>query len=181
MTTTSSSTPRKKYDYAAEKKAMAELSDRLEEKYADAGLRIVQCFDGISPVQASGYLGSEVFYFRFRGDIASLQVGRPDYEKPKREKRDQELSYVQRLESAKVALDAGEISQDEYEETKWALSIDPPPREVDPLYPDIVSKSARIEGVTGHRHAGLLGHNHLEFIFCELMDSLAPSPVASMA
>lgn len=166
--------PRKKYDYVAEKKAMAALADKLEAKYADRGLLIVQCFDGISPVQASGYLGMEVFYFRFRGDNASLEVGLPDWDKAKRDRENARTSYAQRIESAKEAFAAGEISAQEAEETYRALSVEPPLRETDPLYPDIVSASARIEGVTGHRYAGMLSPGRLEALFCELMESLSP-------
>lgn len=151
---------------------MAALADKLEAKYADRGLRIVQTFDGISPVQANGYLGMEVFYFRFRSDIASLEVGVPDYEKPKRELANAKISYAQRIEATREAESTGEISAEEAAEAYSALSMIPPLRQIDPLYPDIVSKSARIEGVTGHRYAGLLSHGHLEFIFCELMDNL---------
>jgi len=166
--------PRMKYDYVAEKKAMAALADKLEAKYADRGLRIVQCFDGISPVQANGYLGREVFYFRFRGDIASLEVGLPDWDKTKRDGTQGKMSSLQKIEATQAALIAGAISVHEAQKNYENLMIELPPREVDPLYSDIVSKSARIEGVTGNHYAGLLSHNRLESIFCELIENLVP-------
>lgn len=166
--------PRKKYDHTAEKKAMAALADRLEAKYAEQSLRIVQCFDGISPVQANGYLGREVFYFRFRSDVASLEVGLPDWDKGRKEGEHGKMSPLRKIEATQAALIAGEISVHEAQKSYENLDLALPSREVDPLYPDIVSKVARIEGVTGNRYAGLLSHNRLETIFCKLMDNLIP-------
>lgn len=51
------------------------VASLLEEKYKHRGLRF-DGFGGSHPVQADGEIDGEEFYFRFRGDSATLEVGR---------------------------------------------------------------------------------------------------------
>ena len=50
----------------------------LEERFAHLRLRMDSGFVGSVPVQCTGRIGRRYFYFRFRGDCASLTVGSAD-------------------------------------------------------------------------------------------------------
>ncbi len=52
----------------------------LEEKYKHRNLKFTSAFEGIVPVQAYGKIDNLYFYFRLRGDAASLIVGSYDDE-----------------------------------------------------------------------------------------------------
>ncbi|QOT19400.1 hypothetical protein [Paenarthrobacter sp. YJN-5] len=55
-----------------------ELIADLTERYANQKVRFDTGFVGSIPVQAYGRIGRQYFYFRFRGDSASLTLGLAD-------------------------------------------------------------------------------------------------------
>lgn len=138
----------------------------LEEAFPETGLRFTSAFRGIMPVQAYGWILGQRFYFRFRGDTATLVVGNVDPVKAEAEFE------------RKVALHARGDAQRAY----WTLSgqkdvplpADAPVDEhfrksvIDRLnlvvetdfsvdaYPNDVSQRVSIPELTGHKWNGML-------------------------
>lgn len=56
-----------------------EIVTGLQERFAHLRLRMDSGFVGSVPVQCTGRIGRRYFYFRFRGDTASLTVGSADH------------------------------------------------------------------------------------------------------
>lgn len=57
-----------------------EVAEVLEKLYAHRGLKFDVVFEGLEPVQAHGDIDGMRFYFRERGGISSLKVGKYDVE-----------------------------------------------------------------------------------------------------
>jgi hypothetical protein len=57
-----------------------EMFDSMEAEHTDRGLRFFRSGLGHTPVQAYGEIDGEYFYFRFRHDMASIEVG--PYDEP---------------------------------------------------------------------------------------------------
>lgn len=72
-------------EYEAERQREIEefkaVEASLEEAFPELGLRFTKGFKGAMPVQAYGWILGERFYFRFRGDLASLTLGTVNAEK----------------------------------------------------------------------------------------------------
>lgn len=138
---------------------------RLEAKYAHLGLRFYYGFGGSVPVQAWGRIGRRFFYFRFRGDCASLTIGSPD-------RRGDAARYkarrVKALRTLRRKDDSGffglfgaerDLRRDKGQE--W--------------YPSIPVRYAVINDVTGERYAGFLEQDEAEALFIRLMEDLVPA------
>lgn len=138
---------------------------RLEAKYAHLGMRFYNGFGGSVPVQAWGRIGRRFFYFRFRGDCASLTVGSPD-------RRGDAARYkarrVKALRTLRRKDDSGffglfgaqrDLRRDTGQE--W--------------YPSSPVRYAVINDVTGERYAGALEQEEAEALFVRLMEDLGPA------
>ncbi|QOD05662.1 hypothetical protein [Pseudarthrobacter sp. BIM B-2242] len=138
---------------------------RLEEKYAHLGVRFYQGFAGSVPVQAYGRIGRRFFYFRFRGDCASLTIGSPD-------RRGDAARYkaqrVKALRTLRRKDDSGFFGL-------YGALRDLRRGTGQEWYPSIPVRYAVINDVTGERYAGCLEQDEAEALFVRLMEDLGPA------
>lgn len=140
----------------------------LTQRYADQNIRFDTGFYGAVPVQASGRIGRRFFYFRFRGDHASLTIGsrnrREDGSHFKRD-RTKALRTLRRLKGDQDPMDLWlYVAQ---RNLKRSTKLD--------RHPNIVVRYASINDVTGEPLNGFLDPGAAGDLFVRLMDSLQPS------
>lgn len=143
----------------------------LESKYFHRGLQFETGFLGSVPVQAYGHLDGMRFYFRFRHDIARLDLGVYNAEKEEADyQRDLEHERIRKEKAAKD-LAAGEITEMDY--MFWTMSTAVKVEEDNKdYYPNPVLKSVSIHGYTGDSYAGTLNGSEAEDLFSQLADRL---------
>lgn len=138
---------------------------RLEAKYAHLGIRFYQGFAGSVPVQAYGRIGRRFFYFRFRGDCASLTIGSPD-------RRGDAARYKARRRKALRTLrrkdDSGFLGL-------YGARRDLRRGTGQEWYPSIPVRYASISDVTGDPYNGFLETEEAEALFVQLMETLGPA------
>jgi hypothetical protein len=149
-----------------ERDDIAQLVSDLEYAFEDRGLRFTINFIGALPQQAYGHLDGLRFYFRFRGNHASLTLGAFD--------KDFEEKYEARC---KAQYEDNHKNDDPND--KWALKYyDKAQHEDDPrFYPRIVLKHSYSEGPNpGNTYAGWLPPKDLGPLFIKLATSLEDVP-----
>lgn len=139
--------------------------DRLEEKYAHLRLRFDTGFAGSVPVQASGRIGRRYFYFRFRGDTATLTIGSPDLRRTRGQEKRQRVKALRALRRLK---------SDDIMDRFWA-ELGLKPNVFSDRYPSVPVRWAAITDVTGERYAGSLEQDEAEALFSRLMTDLTPA------
>ena len=155
----------------------------LETTYSDRDLKFTSNFSGAMPVQAHGHLDGLRFYFRFRHNWGSLEVG--PYVK------EFEQMYTLRLQEdkdiRKQKLEAcylsGEITEKDYQETTiWLGYSDKgnlqPVLESTPTFnPHHITKRSNIEGKNPEdKYNGFLTDDEAYNMFCQLVDTLEDIP-----
>lgn len=139
---------------------------RLEDKYAHLGLRFDTGFAGSVPVQAGGRIGRRFFYFRFRGDTASLTIGSPERGREATQRKDRRVKALRTLrrgdDSGFFGLHGARM--DLRRGDKWT-----------DRYPSAPVRYAVINDVTGERYNGALEQDEAEALFVQLMDALVPA------
>jgi hypothetical protein len=138
---------------------------RLEEKYAHMGLRFDTGFAGSVPVQASGRIGRRFFYFRFRGDCASLTIGSPDHA---RDASQRKARRIKALRTLRHNDDSGFFGL-------YGARLDLKRDSGLARHPSIPVRYAVINDVTGERYNGFLEQDEAEALFVQLMESLVPA------
>lgn len=159
-------------EFMARRSEMEQAGRNLEERFADRGLVFTRDFSGAMPVQAFGVIDGMRFYFRFRHNTATLNVGELDPEKPQRDYERQ----VKQIQDAKDALEQklakGEADDDFVLRINAArVPAKETPNGIDD-YPTLLSKRAVIADVTDSPHAGILSGNEAEDLFTELVAEL---------
>lgn len=139
----------------------------LTERYAGQRIRFDTGFVGSVPVQASGRIGRRFFYFRFRGDYASLTIGsrnrREDGSHFKRD-RTRALRTLRRLKGDQDPMDLWlYVAQ---RDLKRNTTLD--------RHPNLVVWHAGISDVTGEPYNGFLEPEEAAELFIRLMDGLEP-------
>lgn len=152
-----------------DKKAAQDVIDRLEKKYADRGLKFTIPFEGGFPVQAWGHLDGLRFYFRFRHNYGSLELGEVDV--------DLDTKYADRLYKQNQALEAKRDAEDKlFFHRSWEHGMQ---RESDAnYYPHIITRRSSLEGPDSEDiHKGLLTYEEKFEFFSTLADSLVDVPL----
>jgi hypothetical protein len=144
-----------------------EVVAALTRRYAEQRIRFDTGFVGSVPVQASGRIGRRFFYFRFRGDTASLTVGSRS--------RRKDGSYFRRdrtkaLRTLRRWKDDGDPLGLElfiaHRNLKRNTTLD--------RHPSVPVRYAVVNDVTGEPYNGFLETDEAAELFIRLMDSLQP-------
>jgi hypothetical protein len=145
--------------------------DRLEAKYAHLGLRFDTGFAGSVPVQANGRIGRRFFYFRFRGDTASLKIGSPEHGRDASMRKDRRVKARRKLRRKD---DSGFFGlHGAYFDLRRDDGFS--------RYPSVVVRYAVINDVTGEPYNGSLEQDEAEALFVQLMENLVPARKPIMA
>lgn len=146
--------------------AQEDLIASLTERYAHRGIRFDTGFVGSVPVQCSGRIGRRYFYFRFRGDSASLTIGSADH------RRDASRAKHARRKSLRQLRRGGQID--------WfgGFMVKQDLKRNMGLYrhPSEVVWYAVINDVTGEEYAGSLEPGEAAELFVQLMADLVRVP-----
>lgn len=145
---------------------------RLEEKYADRGLKFTRGFSGSTPVQAWGVIDGYRFYFRYRTDAASIRIGFIAEDRAEREYQRDMKFHQERVERSEMrqAL-TGELDTS----LSNAIFLLEPKRNVaDGItdYPSSIRKQASISGVFNDPYNGHLSPEQAEYVFVRLIENL---------
>lgn len=135
-------------------------------RYADLGIRFDTGFVGSVPVQASGRIGRRFFYFRFRGDTASLTIGSRD--------RRQDASHAKR-DRTKALRQLRRGVKDDGLFGDWFVKKQLRRDKSLDRHPSAVIRYAVINDVTGEQWAGSLEPEEAAELFIRLMNSLEPA------
>lgn len=158
---------------------MREVTSQLEKEYVERGLIFSTSFVGSIPVQAYGYLDGMRFYFRFRGNWASLRVGPYDQELEELYAMRVNEDKVSRMDKRKAELEAGEISPEEYRMSVFLDDRPEMPQEEDDedYMPHRIVKNAGCVGPDPEDdYAGTLTPDEAYDIFCQLLKELVDVP-----
>lgn len=145
--------------------AQEDLIAALTERYADQNIRFDTGFVGSIPVQACGRIGRHFFYFRYRGDSASLTIGAADHRGAASRAR----------ESRRLALRKLRRGRDE--DSFFGFLAKRDLRRDDRLarHPSHPVWYAVINDVTGDRYSASLPQEESAEMFIELMRTLQPA------
>lgn len=145
---------------------------RLEEKYADRGLKFTRGFSGSSPVQAWGVIDGYRFYFRYRTDAASIRIGFIAEDRAERE-------YERDMKFHKERIARSEAREALTGELDTSLSnalflLEPKLNVADGVtdYPSSIRKQAYVSGVFNDPWNGQLSPEQAEYIFVRLIENL---------
>jgi hypothetical protein len=142
----------------------------IEERLSDRGLKFEDRGLGFVPVQAFGRIDGQRFYFRFRGDTASLTVGTFDKALELAEwlwRKENDVTYEAQL----TAEDANHLM------FGMLIAQSNRPLETDlNLIPTRVTAWAGADDVTGEPHNGSLELDEFATLFERLMSELVPVP-----
>lgn len=143
-----------------------ELIAALTERYANQKIRFDTGFAGSIPVQASGRIGRQYFYFRFRGDSASLTLGLADLRRSASRAKHARRKALRELRRGQA--DDNFMSFMLKRDLRRDTSMDRHPSR--PVW------YAVINDVTGDRWAGDLEPEDAASLFVQLMDQLQRVP-----
>ncbi|GAA4035040.1 hypothetical protein GCM10023063_19230 [Arthrobacter methylotrophus] len=142
-----------------------DLIARLTERYAGQRIRFHTGFVGSVPVQASGRIGRLFFYFRFRGDTASLTLGSADHRSAASRAKHARRKALRKLRRG-VAVDwfGGFMLQ---QDLRRDTALD--------RHPSRAVWYAVRNDVTGERYAGDLEPEEAAELFIDMMSTLQPA------
>ncbi|ACL42038.1 hypothetical protein Achl_4087 (plasmid) [Pseudarthrobacter chlorophenolicus A6] len=143
-----------------------DLIGALTERYAAQRIRFHTSFNGSVPVQACGRIGRRFFYFRFRGDAASLTIGSADHRGASSRAKHARRKALRELR--RDQLDDGFMSFIRKRDLRRDTSLD--------RHPSRAVWYAVINDVTGDQWAGDLEPEESAELFVRLMDMLQPVP-----
>ncbi|MET4144280.1 hypothetical protein [Arthrobacter sp. UYCo732] len=143
-----------------------ELIAVLTERYAHQKIRFDTGFDGSVPVQATGRIGRQFFYFRFRYDTASLTLGTADHRVAASRAKHARRKALRELRRGNV--DDGFMGFMLKRDLRRDTSLD--------RHPSRAVWYAVINDVTGEQYAGHLEAEESAELFVELMSRLQPVP-----
>ena len=139
----------------------------LTERYAGQGIRFDTGFVGSVPVQASGRIGRRFFYFRFRGDCASLTIG-------SRNRREDGSFYKRDRTKALRTLRRWADDGDPFSLERFIAERNLKRNATLDRHPSVPVRYAVINDVTGEPYNGFLEPEEAAELFARLMDSLQP-------
>jgi hypothetical protein len=142
------------------------LIGALTERYASQKIRFDTGFVGSVPVQACGRIGRQFFYFRFRGDSASLTLGTADLRGSASRAKHARRKALRELRRGK--LDDGFMGFMLQRNLRRDTSLD--------RHPSEAVWYAVINDVTGDEWAGALEPDEAADLFVQLMDRLQLVP-----
>lgn len=137
----------------------------LTERYAEQGIRFDTGFVGSIPVQACGRIGRRFFYFRFRGDTASLTIGSPDHRRDASRAKHARRTALRKLRRGQTDDGFGGfmVTRDLRRDT----GLD--------RHPSRAVWYAVQHDVTGERYSGELETEEAAELFIDLMSRLQPA------
>lgn len=143
-----------------------DLIAALTERYAAQRIRFDTSFNGSIPVQACGRIGRQFFYFRFRGDSASLTLGKPDHRRSSSRAKHARRKALRTLRRGKE------------EPGLWGFLVQKDLKRDRSLerHPSRAVWYAVINDVTGEQYAGVLEPEESADLFVELMGRLQLLP-----
>ena len=139
----------------------AELIALLADRYAPRSIRFDSGFVGSVPVQCYGRIGRRYFYFRFRGDSASLTIGSADHRRDASHAKHARRRALRQLRRGDDDGFGGFMAQSELKRDK---GLD--------RHPSRAVWYAAMHDVTGERYAGSLDAEESAELFVQLMDQL---------
>lgn len=139
----------------------------LTQRYADQAIRFDTGFVGSVPVQASGRIGRRFFYFRFRGDYASLTIG-------SRNRREDGSHFKRDRTRALRTLRRWPENGDHLSLERFIAERDLKRNTTLDRHPNISVRHAGISDVTGEPYNGFLEPDEAAELFIRLMDGLEP-------
>lgn len=137
----------------------------LTERYAEQNIRFDTGFVGSVPVQACGRIGRRFFYFRFRGDTASLTIGSPDHRRDASRAKHARRKALRQLRRGQADDGFGGFMLQR--DLRRDTGMD--------RHPSITAWYAVQNDVTGDRHAGDLELEEAAELFIDLMSRLQPA------
>lgn len=142
-----------------------ELIGSLTERYADRAIRFDAGFVGGIP-ECCGRIGRRYFYFRFRGDSASLTVGSADHRRFASQAKAARRNSLRQLRRG--------VDENGFGSFMVRRDL----RRENPLnrHPSRAVWYAVINDVTGEPYAGILDPEEAAELFVQLMDSLKLLP-----
>lgn len=146
----------------------------LEKRYADRGLKFNVNFRGFIPVQAFGTIDGMMFYFRYRGDYGSLQVGFVEEGRYELEYKRDLLFHNERLERrAEEKAHAGDSWDSENEFFDDLLFREPKLQKLtETSLPTTLRKVASVPNYLDDPYNGTLTGEQCEDLFIRLMEGL---------
>lgn len=167
---------------AARRAMVKDAVVELETKFSERGLRFTEDFHGACPLQAFGWIDGQRFYFRFRGDSASLRVGTVN---PERAQKLYDYDRTVKAQSmVNFVAERRELAEGEYEslfEQFANNAILATNDDSDALPTDITALSVK-GNVLGEQYAGDLNTTkEIVDLFTTLVDNLEPYEVKESA
>lgn len=146
----------------------------LEKRYADRGLKFNSGFRGSVPVQAFGTIDGMMFYFRYRGDYGSLQVGFVEEGRYELEYERDMLFHNERVKKrAEDKAAAGDSWDTENEWFDDLLFAEPKLEELtDTSLPTTLRKVAAVADYLDEPYNGTLTGEQCEDLFIRLVGGL---------
>ncbi|MBG0738928.1 hypothetical protein IV500_05760 [Paeniglutamicibacter antarcticus] len=142
-----------------------DLIATLTARYADQKIRFDTGFYGNIPVQACGRIGRRYFYFRFRGDSASLTIGAADLRGAASRAKHSRRLALRKLRRSQI--DDGFFGFLIQSDLRRDTSMD--------RHPSRALWYAVLNDVTGERYAGNLAQEEAAELFIDLMGQLQPA------
>lgn len=157
----------------AELEAKAQLVSKLEGKYASRGLKFTRGFAGSVPVQAYGIIDGFRFYFRYRGDHASIRIGFIKEDRMEREYARDMMFHQERLDKARAKAEETGVSYESVIKDMW-LTFEPVKTVLDGItdYPSSIRKQAYIQDFYNESFKGTLDAEECEEVFTRLIENL---------
>lgn len=159
-------------ELAAHLEAKKLAAVELEEMYVSRGLKFTQGFTGSFPVQAYGIIDGYRFYFRYRGDNASIRIGFIADDRLVKEHARDMAFYNKRIEKYRAEAEATGVSLESIMSDRF---------EREPLqetlngitdYPSSIRKQSYLSGFYGEDYKGELEPEECKEIFIRLIESL---------
>jgi hypothetical protein len=155
---------------------------KLEEEFADRGLKFTVNFSSMFPLIAHGHLDGERFYFRFRSNHGVIRVGpyNQDVEVLRMERETER--YEKNIAEAETQLKSGELTVDQYKNKTWNISyshvaFQSAQKDLDFFIPTVVTHKSTTTGPdVEDKHKGNLDADEAYNMFKYLITHLETIP-----
>lgn len=156
---------------------MKHVTDRLEKRYENRGLKFTRAFVGSIPVQAFGTIDDMIFYFRYRGDYGQLEVGFIKEDRFDLEYERDVMFHEERVrkdKEQKAQAKAAGIAPDPDDYIFESLWLTPPIKKIptDEDMPTSLRKVAYVQNYLDSPYNGTLTLDECEDLFTRLVEGL---------